>query len=326
MEFSRLVIEVIVLVGISAICSGLNIALMSLDPADLKRKAKIGDAKAKQVVSLRSNSHLVLAAILLTNVAVISATSLVIEGHFSGLVAGISSTLLIVIFGEIIPQALFARHALSVCARLAPVLKFMIFVTYPISKPLQLLLDKILGHQEIRLHSRNELGLIIGEHLDHGSSEIDEDEAEIMRGALSLSNKHVADITTDIKKTYWLTPNTLIDEARIDEIKERNWSRIPVFNKQLTTCYGVLLMKDLVDIDFDENPVPISEFELHPTKIVGSKTALDTLFRKFIGSRTHLMPVEKNDKIIGIVTVEDLVEEIIGHEIENEPDQQRAKR
>ena len=110
-------LEVFVLVASSAICSGLNIALMSLSEADLKRKAKLGDIRAKKVLPLRHNSHLSLASILLSNVAVISATSLVLDSVFNGFIAGILSTLLIVVFGEVVPQALFARHALRASAR-----------------------------------------------------------------------------------------------------------------------------------------------------------------------------------------------------------------
>jgi CBS domain containing-hemolysin-like protein len=79
-------------------------------------------------------------------------------------------------------------------------------------------------------------------------------------------------------------------------------------------------MKDLVDIDFDEQPFPINALPIHKTKVVGSMTALDTLFRTFIGAHSHLMAVERDDKIVGIVTIEDLIEEILGHEIEDESD------
>src|SRR5689334_4573357 len=106
MEVFSLILQVLVLVGVSAICSGLNIALMSLDISDLRRKAKLGNVAAKRVLPLRRNSHLSLAGILLTNVGAVSASSLVLEHHVGGLIAGLLSTLLIVIFGEIFPQAL----------------------------------------------------------------------------------------------------------------------------------------------------------------------------------------------------------------------------
>lgn len=315
------ILEVVFFVGMSAICSGLNLSLMSLDVSDLERRARYGNQNAKKVLPLRRNSHLSLASILLTNVAVISATSLVLHDHYGGLIAGAASTLLIVIFGEIIPQALFVKHALKVTARLSRLLKFMVIFTYPVAKPLQLLLDKLFGQEKTHLHSRRELGMIISDHLvEDNDSELDEDEAEIMRGALSLSQKKVRDITTPIDKVYWLTPNSVIDAKKIDEIKDENWSRIPVFNRGLTECYGVLLMKDLVDIDFDERSYKVSELPLKSTQTVGGLTALDTMFRKFIGAHSHLMPVERNDQIVGIVTIEDLIEEIIGHEIEDESD------
>lgn len=82
-------------------------------------------------------------------------------------------------------------------------------------------------------------------------------------------------------------------------------------------------MKDMVDVDFDDHPKLVSELRLHSTKLVGSMTALDTLFRKFITAKSHLIPVEKDDKIIGIVTIEDLIEEILGHEIVDESDHDR---
>lgn len=314
---------VVALIGVSAVCSGLNIALMALDPRDLKRKAKLGDKAAGRILPLRTKTHLTLSAILLTNVAAVSATSLVLESVFYGLVAGVLATLLTVVFGEIFPQAYFLRHALLFCARLSPLLRLMIFLTYPIAKPLQLLLDKLFKDQGTRLQSRHELGLMITEHLGAQESELDEDEVEIIRGALQLSEKRVRDITTPMKHVYWLEPQTVIDGDKIDEIKASGRSRIPIFNDEKTICHGILLVKQLVDIDFDDNPPRVNELPLHPAKIVGSMTALDTMFRTFIGAHTHLMPVEKDGRIIGVVTIEDLIEEIVGHEIEDETDPHR---
>ncbi len=323
MSLTVVIIEVIILVLFSAVCSGLNIAVMSLDVSDLRRKAKLGNRQAKRVLPLRQHTHLTLASILLTNIAAVSATSLVLDQRLNGWLAGLLGTLLIVVFGEVMPQALFAKNPLTWSSRFASVLRVMTIVTYLISKPLQILLDKLFPYQRAKLQTRHELGLLITEHLANDSSELDEDEVEIMRGALQLSEKRVRDIMTDVRHTYWLTLSTELDDAKIDELKAKSYSRIPIFNRKLTKCYGVLLMKDLVDIDFDENHYRVEDMPLHPVQLVGSMTALDTMFRKFISAGTHLIPIEKDDEIIGIVTIEDLLEEILGHEIEDETDRQK---
>lgn len=310
---------IMVLIGISAICSGLNIAFMSLDITELRRKAKLGDKQASRVLPLRRKTHLVLAAILLTNVGAVSATSLVMEDAFNGLVAGILTTLLVVILAEILPQAIFTRNSLAFCARFAPMIRLMVFLTYPVSKPLQLLLDKLFKKQKQQLESRHELGVMIAEHVG-ADSELDEDEVEIIKGALQLSEKRVRDIMTPISKVFSLTPDTVMRQKVIDDLKQNGYSRIPVFNRRKTQCFGVLLTKELIDIDLDDNEMRVDDLPLHPTQMVGSMTALDTMFRKFIAAHTHLMPVEKDDEIVGIITIEDLIEEIIGHEIEDETD------
>lgn len=314
-----LVFEVIILVGLSAIFSGLNISLMSLDIADLRRKKKLGNQDAARVLPLREKTHLSLASILFGNIAMVSTLSLVLEPHFQGFLAGFISTMLIVVFGEVLPQAIFARFALRFCAFFAPFLHVVIAITYVFSKPIQLLLDRLISEEHRKLHSRDELGMIVGEH-QRGDSELDEDEVEIIQAALQMSEKQIGSIMQPIKEVYWLPDTAVLNAKTVDEITFNGYSRVPVFNKALTECRGVLLMKDMVDIDFDESPVPVVEFKLHKTKLIGSRTALDTMLRKFFGLKTHLVAVEKDDKIVGILTVEDLIEEIIGHEIADETD------
>lgn len=299
---------------------------MSLDLSELRRKAKLGGHRARRVLPLRESAHLTLAGILLCNVAFASGTAVVLGDNFNGFVAVAISSILLVIFAELLPQALFTRRALTICSTFAPLMRLFIFVTYPISKPLQLMLDRIFGEtNSSTLHTRHELGLMMSEHLSEESSELDEDEVEIIRGALQLSEKQVGEIMTPIQNTYWMGKDTVLDSKKIDEIKQASFSRIPIFDEDLSKCHGILLMKEMVDVDFDENNYKVSDFRLHKTKMVGSRTALDTMFRKFIGAETHLIPVEKNDKIVGIVTIEDLVEEIIGHEIIDESDHAAAR-
>lgn len=325
MEYISLVLQIALLVGLAAIFSGLNISLMSLTVADLKRKASLGDAQAKKVLPVRRDAHLSLASILFANVAVVSSSSLILEHHFNGLIAGLVSTILMVIFGEVLPQALFVKSALSFCAFFTPLIHVVSFITYPLSKPLAMLLDRMLGEDSSLLHSRAELGMLISEHKIADESELDEDEVEIIQSALQLSEKTVKDIMRPINEVYWLTPDAVLDDDTVDEIKANGYSRVPVFDRDMTQCFGVLLMKDMVDVDFDENPVPVMQFPLHRTRLIGSRTALDTMFRKLSVIRSHLIPIEQNDHIIGILTAEDLLEEIIGHEIADETDHRLSR-
>jgi metal transporter CNNM len=306
----------------SAICSGLNVALLSLDLQDVRRKAKLGNRDAKRALKIRSKVHFYLAGILLTNVMFASGASVVLGDALSGLYAVIVSTLLLVTFAEITPQAIAVSRALRAVSIFSPAIIFVSYAGYPLTKPLEMLLNKLVGKTAQALHSRHELGLLISEHL-HKNSELDEDEVEIVQGALKLSEKRVKEIMTPVSKVYFLYEDDTIDAKKIDELKLINRSRIPIFDRKKTACNSFLMLKNLVDIDFDTTPRRVVDLPKHKAVSVGSMTALDTMFRKFIAAKRHMLIVEKDDKIAGIVTIEDLIEEIIGHEIEDESDAAR---
>lgn len=320
MMYLEVTLQVVLLVILAAIFSGLNISLMSLDTADLRRKAKLGNADAKRVLPLRQHAYLSLAAILFTNVAVISVSSLLIDSYFNGWIAAIATTILIVIFGELVPQALFVKKALRFSAFFAPLIRLVIFVTYPLSKPLAIILNKIIGRENKGLRSRAELGLLINEYKLSAANVLDDDEVEIVQSTLKLSTKTVRDILRSIDEVFWLCESATIDAGTVDDIKRHGYSRIPVFDKDLTQCFGVLLMKDMVDINFGANPIEVTKFKVHPTETIGVRTALDTTFRKFASIHSHMVPVLERGKIVGVITVEDLIEEILGHEIIDETD------
>jgi len=296
---------------------------MSLNVTDLRRLSALGNKQAKVVLPLRQNRHLSLAGILFTNVAANSAVAIVLNQYLIGLIAGFLSTILLVLFSEIMPQALFMRNALSVCYHLSWLIKLMIIITYPLSKPTQLLLDRLFRDSPGQLHSRRELGFIFNEHAYDSRSELDDDEVEIIQNTLLLSEKRVSQIMTPIEHVYWLPYTAAITQQTLQNIIDKNFSRVPVFNDTLTACYGVILMKDFVQIEENDLPISLQDIPLYQTKVIGSRTVLDTLFRKFIAAKTHLIPIEKDNHIIGIVTIEDLLEEIIGHEIEDESDYKR---
>ncbi len=124
-----LLLEVLLLILVSALCSGLNIAVMSLNVDDLKRKAKLGNKQARRILPLRQQTHLVLASILFTNIAAVSATSLVLDQRLEGIYAGLLSTVLIVVFGEVMPQALFSKDPLKWSSRFCAVVEVNDFLS-----------------------------------------------------------------------------------------------------------------------------------------------------------------------------------------------------
>jgi metal transporter CNNM len=313
-----------VLIFLSAICSGLNVALLSLNLQDLRRKAKLGDAHAKRALPIRRKVHFFLSGILLANVAFASSAAIVLGDAFSGLFAVFISTILLVVFAEITPQAIAVSRAMKAVSIFADPIRFFTYLGYPLTKPLALLLDKLVGKSKVVLHTRNELSLLVADHLV-GDSELDEDEVEIVQNAIQLSEKRVRDIMTPLKNTYFLFEDEVIDHKKIDELKRINHSRLPIFNKEKTQARSYLMMKDLIDIDFSERAYTLKELKTYKTKTVGSMTALDTMFRIFIAAKRHLLIVEKDDKVLGIVTLEDMIEETIGHEIEDEGDSENGR-
>ena len=135
------------LIFFSALFSGLTLGLFSLDTTELERKKELGDIRAEKVYRVRSRGNLLLVSLLLGNVAVNSIISIMLGNVAGGVFAAIAATGLIVVFGEIIPQAAFARYALELGARTAWMVEVIIILFYPIAKPMAWILDKVLGEE-----------------------------------------------------------------------------------------------------------------------------------------------------------------------------------
>lgn len=103
-------------------------------------------------------------------------------------------------------------------------------MTYIVAKPLQLLLDRVIKHNEAQPHSRDGIWMIVGDHLGP-STELDNDEVEIIQGVLQLSEKRVGEIMQPIEGVFWLPNTTVLDEKTVDLITGKGFSRVPVFDK-----------------------------------------------------------------------------------------------
>ncbi len=316
MTFLVTILPAIILIILSGLFSGLTLGLMSLDPYELERKAKLGNPYAQKVYPIRKRGNELLTALLLGNAAINSALSIFLTSLTTGIIAGILSTVLIFVFGEVIPQASISRHAIRFGAIMAPVVKGLLFITYPITKPFGMLLDKVLGHELRTIYSKQELVEIIAEHEDMPNSSIDADEERIIIGALRFSDKTTHDIMTPRTVVFCLQKNTLIDENLINLIKSEGYSRIPVYGQDIDHIEGIFNIKDLLGVYGGV----VSDF-VRPVISVGENLKLDELKNTLLQSHQHIAIVhDEFGGFSGIVTLEDILEEVIGREIMDEND------
>ncbi len=319
-NISMLIAVSVVLILLAALFSGLNLGLMSLDSFELKRKAELGDRNAKKVYGVRRRGNLLLVTLLTGNVAVISTLSIVLDSVYHGVVAGLLTTALITIFGEIIPQAILARHALELGAKFTELVWFFIIILYPVCAPLAWMLDKVLGDELPRVYSKSELSKIIEEHHLHEDSGIDKDEARIARGALSFGDRTIREIMTPRSVALTISADQLIDAPTIQRLKQSGFSRIPVYRGESPDdIAGILYMKDLVGV----SDAKATAGNLARPKIffVNQDDNLDDTLNAFLKTRSHLFVViDEFAEVHGIVTIEDVIEEIIDREIADEFD------
>lgn len=311
----------LILVLLSALFSGLTLGYFSLHVNTLARRAKSGDKDAKIILPIRKKGNLLLTTLLLGNVAVNTALSIYLGSIVSGVVAGVVATSLIFLFGEIIPQAVFSRHALWFGSRLAPLVKFFRFIFFPIAYPISFALDKLLGHEISNLYTRNEILQIVSELEDSEHSDVDRDEERIVHGALKFSHTTVREIMTPKDQVVTYEKNQRVDEKFIDHIGETNFSRYPIYTGNPDNIVGILYSKDLLSekeeviLSQTEDAYEESFLKVRP----GEK--LDVVLGKMLKQKKHMgIVMNKNEQFLGVVTLEDIIEEIIQFEIEDESD------
>lgn len=292
---------------------------MSLNVSELKRKIHLQNNLAKRVYEVRKQGNLLLTTLLIGNVAVNSAIAIYLGSITSGVLAGIVATGLIVVFGEIVPQAVFSRFALRFGSFFTPFVKVIMYLLYPVSFPIAWLLDRVLGEELSTVYSKHELMKIVEEHRESEHSDVDHDEERIVKGALSFSERTVADVMTKRADMYAINKDRIVDDAFVDELQDMNFSRIPVYADSIEHMVGILFAKDLIDPKLHNQPVhkimnPVILF-------VKQNRKLDDVFAHMTQTRQHLFIVKGEDGLVsGVITLENVLEEIIRTEIIDEHD------
>jgi hypothetical protein len=176
----------------SAVFSGLNLAFFSLTRLRLEIEAESSnESTAAKVLAMRRDSNFLLTTILWGNVGINVLLTLLSDSVMAGIMSFAFSTVVITLFGEIIPQAYFSRHALRMASLLSPLLRFYQFLLYPVAKPSAILLDKWLGKESAQFLREENIKLFIKKHIEDHESEIDHTEGTGAINFFSLDDLEV---------------------------------------------------------------------------------------------------------------------------------------
>ncbi|NWV14866.1 CNNM4 protein, partial [Ptilonorhynchus violaceus] len=328
------VILIAVLLVLSGMFSGLNLGLMALDPMELRIVQNCGTDKekryARRIEPIRRKGNYLLCSLLLGNVLVNTTLTILLDDLIgSGVGAVVASTIGIVIFGEIVPQALCSRHGLAVGANTIMVTKLFMLVTFPLSYPISKLLDCILGQEIGTVYNREKLVEML--KVTEPYNDLVREELNMIQGALELRTKTVEDVMTPLQNCFMINSDAILDFNTMSEIMESGYTRIPVYEDERSNIMDILYVKDLAFVDPDDcTPLKtITKFYNHPVHVVFHDTKLDAMLEEFKKGKSHLAIVQKVNnegegdpfyEVLGLVTLEDVIEEIIKSEILDESD------
>ncbi|XP_043968032.1 metal transporter CNNM4 isoform X4 [Gambusia affinis] len=328
------VILICCLLVLSGMFSGLNLGLMALDPMELRIVQSCGTDKekkwARKIEPIRRKGNYLLCSLLLGNVLVNTTLTILLDDLTkSGLGAVVASTVGIVIFGEIVPQALCSRHGLAVGANTILLTKLFMLLTFPLSWPISKILDCVLGQEIGTVYNREKLvGML---KVTEPYNDLVKEELNMIQGALELRTKTVEDIMTPLGHCFMISSDAVLDFNTMSEIMESGYTRIPVYEHEQSNIVDILFVKDLAFVDPDDCTTlkTITKFYNHSVHFVFHDTKLDAMLEEFKKGKSHLAIVQKVNnegegdpfyEVLGLVTLEDVIEEIIKSEILDESD------
>uniref|UniRef100_H3B9F4 Metal transporter n=1 Tax=Latimeria chalumnae TaxID=7897 RepID=H3B9F4_LATCH len=325
-----LILVLVLLLCFSALFNGLSLSLLWLDPLEVYIIHSYGSEKerkgAKVIEPVRRQGNFVLCAMLLLNVIANAALGVLFYHAFNSMAPAIFVCAAFIFpFAEIMPYAISSRYGFALATRTVWLTQFFMILTFPLAFPLGKLLDVVL-RQDISSCFIREKILDMLRNSDPYNEFVKE---EFSRGA--LRTKTVEDILTPVRDCFMLNSDVVLDFNTMSEIMQSGYTRIPVYTEDKSNIVDILHMKDLTMVD-PEDCTPLStitKFYNHPLHFVFNDTKLDAMLEEFKKGKSHLAIVQKVNnegegdpfyEVLGLVTLEDVIQEIIKSEILDESD------
>ncbi len=320
-------IVVLLLMG-SALASGSEVAFFSLNNEEIASLQESDPKRGRQVARLLANPKKLLSTILilnnLINIGIVTLTTFVSWSLFGMnatgvvviLVQTVGVTFAIVFFGEIVPKVYANQARIPFALSLAPALAFFSSLLTPVSWFLMSFSDLIEKRVEQKGYSLSVDEL--NQALDLTTEDTPEEEKEILRGIVNFGTLSVKQVMRSRLEITAVDVELDFHEL-MDKINKSGYSRIPVYEETIDNILGILYIKDLLphiekDEDFPWKDLIRKSFYVPETK------KADALLKDFQKMRVHIaIVVDEYGGTSGLVTLEDLIEEIIG-EINDEFD------
>src|SRR5437764_3497470 len=327
----QLLILIVALI-LCAIASAAETALTSISRIKLKNLVESGDSKAIKIDRLLANPNTYLSTILVVNsVAVIVASSMAtvlalrFSPAFGELIATILISLVVLIFCEITPKTAAVQNPLRWARALVDVVSGVAWLLRPIVIALSAITNSLVrlmgGQMKHRgpFVTEEELRLLVTVGEEEGV--LEEEETEMIHSIFEFADTTVREVMIPRIDMVTLESDATVDEA-VDLSLQGGFSRIPVFEETIDNITGILFTKDMLkQLREGHNSLPIREL-LRPAYFVPESKKLDDLLHEIRQKRTHMaIVVDEYGSVAGLVTIEDLVEEIVG-DIQDEYDRE----
>lgn len=326
-----LFILLVLLVLMSAFFSSAETALINMSKIRLKHLVKENVKNADKLEKLYEDSNKLIGAILIgnniVNVATSSIATIITTSRFSNAGLGISvglTTLVILIFGEITPKNLALQNSESISLFVAPIILFLVRIFTPILfilNNISKLLSSLLGQRNDDKKptiTQDELKTIVDVSNQEGV--LQTDETEMIQNIFEFKDLTVDDIMIQRRDIVAISSDMSYDEI-IEVFKNRQLSRLPIYEDTIDDIIGVLYAKDLFFNEHNKEEFDIKTLMREPV-FVNEFVKISDFFKKMQQVKTHIAIVlDEYGGVAGIVTMEDLVESIVG-DIYDEYDQQ----
>lgn len=320
-----LLIYLILALSISFVCSLAEAGLLSISVAFLKGKAQNGDKKAQELLDMKTDVDKPLSAILSLNTvahtvgaAGVGAQATMVFGQaYFGVVSGVL-TLLILILTEIIPKTLGANYAKELYGVTSTSIKIMLWICYPLVLFSSFLTKRLTPKDNSGTISREELAVLASIGQQEGI--LEDKENKIIQNIIKLKSVSLDQIITP--RIMMVSADSHMDLRGFLNDKEfLHFSRIPIYQDQKDNIIGYVL-REVVFENLAEDKFNLKLIDIKRDILVFSeRTSVVVAWNKFISHQEHIAVVTNEyGEISGLLTLEDILETLLGFEIVDEKD------